>query len=332
MSTDFERYGWKVNEDNLKTLPEDAPQAAKDLAKWLTLEGRRSSLQEWINCCQDDGRIHGKFWHIGAWTHRMSHSAPNQANIMSTFHGTPKSPVEEVKAMYDNDLRSCWESDRMLLGCDAESIQLRILAHYMESDTYIKAICDGVKADETDIHNVNKRALGPICRDRDTAKTWIYAWLLGAATPKQASILGCSIPQAKEAEGKFLKALPELDRLRKVKIKKDASRGYFIGLDGRKVPCNSEHLMLSGYLQNGEAVVVKNWVIDFVKEAKAERLDFKLVDVVHDEAQCEVRDRATGNRLLEIQKESMINVGKRLGVKCPLAADGRIGFNWKETH
>jgi len=29
----YERYGWTVNEDNLNTLPETAPEGAKSLAK-----------------------------------------------------------------------------------------------------------------------------------------------------------------------------------------------------------------------------------------------------------------------------------------------------------
>lgn len=170
----YKRYGWKVNEDNLKTLPETAPEAAKDLAKWLTLEGRRSSLEEWLGCVSEDGRIHGKFWHIGAWTHRMSHSSPNQANIPACWPDglEPKSAVEEVKKKYDSELRALFKTDHYLVGADAEGIQLRILAHYMKSEEYRDAILRGKKEDSTDIHNLNKRALGSICRTRDDAKTF----------------------------------------------------------------------------------------------------------------------------------------------------------------
>ncbi len=109
----YKKYGWKVNEENLKTLPASAPKAAKDLAKWLTLEGRRSSLVEWINQIKT-GRIHGKFWHIGAWTGRMSHSAPNQANIPACWpEGVePRTAVEEIKKTYDSDMRACWKATR----------------------------------------------------------------------------------------------------------------------------------------------------------------------------------------------------------------------------
>ena len=77
----FAKYGWTLSEANLNTLPETAPAGGKRLAEWLTLEGRRSSLVEWLGHVKDDHRIHGSFAHIGAWTGRMSHRNPNQANI-----------------------------------------------------------------------------------------------------------------------------------------------------------------------------------------------------------------------------------------------------------
>lgn len=171
---EFDFYGWTVSEENLLTLPESAPEGAKRLAEWLTLEGRRSSLVEWLGQCKSDGRIHGKFWHIGAWTGRMAHSSPNSANISSAFHGDPTNAVEKVKADYDAHLRALWRADKnaYLVGTDAEGIQLRILAHYLKSDDYVHAIVEGKKEDETDIHNVNKRALGLDHISRDDAKTF----------------------------------------------------------------------------------------------------------------------------------------------------------------
>ena len=87
---DLDRYGFTVSEANLSTLPETAPTGAKALAQWLTLEGRRSSLVEWIGQCGDDLRIHGRINNIGAWTGRCAHKDPNTANISLHFKGEPK--------------------------------------------------------------------------------------------------------------------------------------------------------------------------------------------------------------------------------------------------
>jgi len=330
----FKRYGWKCNEDNLKTLPETAPQEARDLAQWLTLEGRRTSLEEWLQAVRrsDDGRIHGKFWPIGAWTHRMSHSKPNLANISSPFVGVPSTAVEEVKYKYDKRMRSLFNTNHYLIGTDADSIQLRILAHYMKSDKYVKAIVSGDKTLGTDIHNLNKEFLGTVCKSRDDAKTFIYAWLLGAGLPKMASILRATVAQAKVAESSFLSSLPELARLKSVEVKRDASRGYFIGLDGRKVGCTSEHLMLSGYLQNGESIIMKKANLKWRKEADRLDLRYRQVNFVHDEWQTECPTYDEAEEISRIQCDAISEVGDELGLFCPLSGSSVIGRNWAETH
>jgi DNA polymerase-1 len=328
----FEFYGWTVGETNLLTLPEDAPEGAKRLAEWLTLEGRRSSLEEWLGCVQEDSRIHGKFWNIGAWTHRMSHSAPNQANIFSPFHGEVRNAVDQVKSDYDEQLRALWTTDKVLVGTDADGIQLRLLAHFMESEAYREAIVTGSKENETDIHSLNKRALGLNHLIRDDAKTFIYAWLLGAGTGKVASILRTGTKQARSAMDNFLESIPELKDLKQGKIPSDARRGYFIGLDGRKVLCDSEHLMLAGYLQNGEAVAMKRWITEWKSMADKFGLWYRLVDFVHDEVQVEVETEADANLLIQIQEKAMDKVSKDLELFCPLTVSGDIGYNWSQTH
>ena len=330
----YKRYGWTTSERNLETLPEDAPQAAKDLAKYLIVEGRRRSLVEWLGHCKEDSKIHGKFWHIGSWTGRMAHSEPNQANIMSQFHGEPKTAIEEVKARFDGPMRGLWRAspDKYLVGTDAEGIQLRILTHYMKSPVWRDAICNGDKKLETDIHSMNRKALGPVCRDRDTAKTFIYAWVLGASIPKIAEILSTTVPKAKASNTQFLEAFPELKKLKTLKIPNDASKGYFTGLDGRKVICNSEHLMLAGYLQSGESVVMKHATIKWHEELNKRGIPFKLVDFVHDEWQTECDSEEDAHEIGKVQCKAIEDVGNELGLYCPLAGSYDIGRTWLETH
>lgn len=330
----YERYGWRTSEDNLKTLPASAPQAAKDLAQWLTLEGRRSSLAEWI-AQADKGRIHGKCWHIGAWTHRCSHSSPNLANIPAILGRDPETPVEEIKARYDHKLRELFEADphAWLVGCDADGIQLRILAHLMKSEDYRDAILAGDKSKGTDIHSLNRNALGTVCKDRDDAKTFIYAWILGAGIPKIASILGCSVAQARHAVDSFLASLPELKRLKESEIPVMAARGGFTGLDGRWVECTSQHLMLAGLLQNSEAVIMKHANVLWQKELAFKGYNFKQVNFVHDEWQTVVfGTEEEAEAVGRIQARALETTGKNLKMFIPITGSYRCGRNWKETH
>ena len=333
----FRRYGWMCNETNLATLPSTAPEGAKGLAEWLTLEGRRSSLEEWIGCeaRTNDGRIHGRFQHIGAWTGRMAHSAPNQANIPAMFHGEPKSVVDQVKDTYDGRLRSLFRvpSDCYLVGTDAEGIQLRVLAHLMNSEEYVEAIVSGKKEDETDIHNVNRKALGMSHITRDMAKTFIYAFLLGAGVGKIAEILKVNTREAGQAVENFTQSISGLSELKNELVPKAAAKGYFIGLDGRKVKTPSQHKTLAGMLQNGEAVVMKHSALLWTKQLDDRGIDYKLVTWPHDEWQTEVRgDKQTAETVGLVQRLSIETTGDKLKVFCPLAGSSEVGRNWGETH
>lgn len=335
----FKTYGWKTSETNLATLPKNAPEGARKLVQWITLDSRRSTLEEWLNAVdKTDNRIRGNFKHIGSWTHRKSHSGPNMANIPSSAYppeGREPTPVESINITYNGLMRSLWSvpPKRMLVGTDAEGIQLRVLAHYIGNPSYTEAIVNGKKEDETDIHNVNKRALGLSHITRDDAKTFIYAWLLGAGTGKIAEILRTNSHQANDAMNSFLSSIDGLSKLKYGIIPEDAQRGYFLGLDGRVVRCDSEHLMLAGYLQNGESVIMKWANRIWYKRLKKERIWFKQVNDVHDEWQTEVEDCIeTAQYVAKIQREAIRQAGEELEVKCRLDGSSEIGYSWLETH
>ena len=326
----YKKYGWSVCEENLETLPDSAPPAAKQLARRILLASRLSSLNEWLGKVGSDSRIHGNLWHIGAWTHRMSHDDPNTANIPS--HYNRKGQV----ALYGSEFRSLWNvpKGRRLVGVDAEGIQLRVLAHYMNDEKFTEGLVNGDKSKGTDIHSLNRILLGTdVCLSRDVAKTFIYSWILGAGEGKTATVLGCSVPRAKVARESFLGGYPGLKSLKEHKIPSDASRGYFEGLDGRYVACKSEHLMLAGYLQNGEAVILKTANILWRDQLRKERIPFWQVGFIHDEWQTEtLDDDDLANYIADVQIQSIVKAGEMLELKCPLAGSKNIGYNWNETH
>jgi DNA polymerase I-like protein with 3'-5' exonuclease and polymerase domains len=340
---DFTTYGWMTDEENLHTLPPDAPQAAQKLARFLILSNRVSTLTSWMEACDpNDTRIHGSFNHIGAWTQRMSHDRPNMGNV-------PKFDAKQpLKTPYSDRMRSLWQAGegRYLVGVDAESIQLRVLAHYINDKQFTFSLTKGRKEDGTDPHSLNQKALGPICRSRDDAKTFIYAWLLGAGIAKVAAILGCTKEQAIEANENFLNFYPGLKLLRETIIPEDAARGYFQGFDGRYVRIWGSdidlrrHLALGGYLQNGESTVMKRAVQIWYPKLEREKVPFWWVNFVHDEWQTEtIRDMEVAKYVATVQADAIRQVGADLGLNCPMAgsvlnAHGKlaIGDNWMETH
>lgn len=335
--TKSEKYGWKINEENLSTLPTSAPSSAKSLAKRIMLESRRRTLTEWLGLVsQDDGRIHGKFYGIGAWTHRMAHQNPNTANIPTGAK------------LYGDEMRSLWCAPyrkRLLVGVDAEGIQLRIFAHYINDPEFTESLVKGKKDDKTDPHSLNQRILGSVCKSRQHAKRFIFAYLLGAGIGKLAEILECSKSEGEEALDRLIERYVGLSVLKATIIPQDASRGWFRGLDGRKVripgetPGHRKHLTMSGYLQNGEAVVMKKACLKWASKLK--KYDACLVNFVHDEWQTECpNDMKIALKIAKAQANSLREVGEELNLNCPLAGsywnddlkDYTIGSNWKVTH
>ena len=329
----WEKYGWKVNEENLATLPDTAPEGAKKLAEWLTLEGRRADLEEWVACVDPtDNRIHGGFSGMGAWTHRLAHYSPNQANIAAPYHGPTDTPVARIKAEYDGQLRSLWcvPPGSVMVGTDAEGIQLRLLAHFMQSETYRDAILSGSKEAGTDIHNLNRRALLLDHITRDMAKTFIYAFLLGAVLGQVSSILKCSMNEARQAVDNFYLSIDGLHQLKFETIPKMWQRGYFTGLDGRRIKPPSQHHMLAGMLQAGEAVVMKTAFLRWRETCKD--IPHKLLTWPHDEWQVECFSKEDAIELGKRQCDAIEWAGQQLNLFCPMSGETRIGYNWAETH
>tara|TARA_R110000796_G_scaffold13733_6_gene44271 strand:- start:2217 stop:4175 length:1959 start_codon:yes stop_codon:yes gene_type:complete len=336
---DLSKYGYTVSEDNLATLPATAPNGAKALAQWLTLEGRRSSLTEWIGQVKSDKRIHGNIIQIGAWTGRCAHNGPNTANIASPFKGTPNNAVEIIKSKYDHQLRQCWGTPEgsWLVGCDADGIQLRVLADYMwrlfGAEMYAKAIMEGKKEDETDIHNVNRRALALTHIDRDDAKTFIYSWLLGAGVGKTASILGVTEKISKVARTSFEQNVEGLADIKNKLVPYIADKGFFIGYDGREVKVPSAYKTLAGLLQSGESVLMKHTLVNFHKKARAEAINFKMVGFIHDEYQIEVKGtREEAEHMGELVATTMAETGVDLGFRIPTPGSYDVGRTWLDTH
>lgn len=333
-------YGWKINEANLVTLPDTAPIAARSLARRILYESRRKTLKEWLDLVQPDGRVYGRFQGIGAWTHRMSHQKPNMANITNEFDTAGK-----VKLL-GKDLRQCWRAPkgRLLCGVDAEGIQLRIFAHYVNSPELIDALVKGDKKLKTDPHSYNQKVLGDVCKSRAAAKRFLYALFLGAGMDKLSAILECSRSDGEAALDRLTAQYPGFEELKTSIIPSDARRGWFIGIDGRKVRIPGEdvgtrrHLAMSGYLQNGEAVVIKTASV--IAEPQLSQYDSFIVDIVHDEAQNETpNNMEVALEVAKIWDKAIVEAGERYDLKCPMAGSYindhghyTIGTNWYQTH
>jgi DNA polymerase-1 len=167
------KRGWKPKEEtekgniivNEKTLADcDIPEA-KIFLRYMMLQKRTSSLDQWIEAAEEDGRVHGKIITNGAVTGRMTHMSPNMGQVVA------------VGKEYGTECRALFLSDEgeVLVGIDASGLELRMLAHYMQDEAYVATVTTGTQEEGTDVHTVNQKAAG--LASRAQAKTFIYALL-----------------------------------------------------------------------------------------------------------------------------------------------------------
>ena len=322
----LQELGWKPKKftetgqpivDEVVLMDVDLPEA-KTIAQYLLLQKRIAQVESWLEAMGSDGRVHGKVITNGAVTGRMTHSKPNMAQIPN------------AGSLYGPECRQCWtvEDGNVLVGCDASGLELRMLAHYMKDENYVRTVTEGSSKDGTDVHTVNQRAAG--LATRDNAKTFIYAFLYGAGDAKIGSIVGGSARDGAVLKDKFLKQTPALARLIST-VSRYAAKGWVPGLDGRKIWVRSEHAALNSLLQGAGAIVMKKALVLFNDKIKLNKWPVKMVANVHDEFQFEVPEKlaeVTG----QAAKQSIVEAGVFFKLRCPLDGEYKYGRNWRETH
>lgn len=306
----------KTDADSLEKMFSDK-EWSKPLLHYIEVKKLLGMLADggkaWLKLVHKDGRIHGQVDILGTNTGRTSANSPNMQQIPSgrAYKGKEARSLFKVKDGYK------------LLGCDASGLELRTLAHYLakyDNGEYGKAILEG------DIHTANQKAAG--LPTRDNAKTFIYGFLYGAGNEKIGTIVKGTAKDGKRLKETFLKKTPGLDKLVSG-VKKAASRGYLIGISGRRLHVRSPHSALNLLLQSAGAYIMKYYVVQLYNNLQ--HLDFKLVGFIHDEVQIEIReDQAEeGARIAE---DTFRQVTEQLNWRCLLEGEAKIGRTWNDTH
>lgn len=369
-------YGWipveftekgapQVDETTLGSL--DHIPAAKLLIDYLTVDKRLGQLADgdkaWLKYVQADGRIHGRVSTLGAITRRMTHWAPNMAQVPSLINAKGKVP-------YGHECRSLFivSEGNLLCGCDAEGLELRMLAHYLakfDNGSYADTVVNGQKDDGTDVHTVNQHLIG--LNSRNSAKTWIYAYLYGAGLLKLGMVIyedfggnrreafnakheaGTARERAiarlgKKAKDNVEQGLPALGTLQAL-VKKLAARGYLKTLDGGLLKVRSPHSALNTLLQGGGAIVMKKALVILFERLLEAGWEANLVtgelrrgdDVmgfvanIHDEFQMEVPAHLA-EEVGSMGRDAIREAGVALNIRCPLAGSFDKGLNWADSH
>ncbi len=319
----------KVDDDTLKDLPFPG---SKTLAEFFLIAKRMGQLgdgkEAWIRK-EKRGRVHGRVIQNGAVTGRMTHRIIANVPAERTTFG------HEMRALFTAS------TGMKLVGCDADALELRCLAGFMaryDGGDYIKTVLEGRKEDGTDMHTLNAKALG--C-DRDTAKTWFYAFIYGAGDYKLGlTRLGLGPKMKLSGAGKtdrakFLANLPALEKLVKAVARTIKTRGFLFGLDGRKLRVRSEHAALNTLLQSAGAVLMKKASVILDADLQAAGLrpgeDYEFVLHYHDEF-CIDAAPNVAEQVGQAAADAMRKAGEYFEFRCPIKGNAAVGNNWGEIH
>lgn len=292
---------------------------SKTLREWL------SNKRVPVSCVRERGE---NSWLITV----IQRAGLEDSYVATVMHSLVGMRINEM-LLKDISLMETEDAGEWLVSTDMDSAHMRIFAHLVDDQELAASIDGGDKDKGTDAHTINMLKWGGVCPDRDRSKTFIYTFFNGGGIDKVTSIFGCSRSDAKRGMDTFIAGYPRLREYKATTFPEWADRGYFEGLDGRKVACTSAHLMMAGILQNYEAVLMRQANVLWRKWADAQAIEYRQVNLVHDEFVTAVRgDRSVAETLGRLQADAITEVGIRNGLRCPLRGGYQIGKTWVEVH
>lgn len=362
----------------LETLAETVP-VAKDIAELFFLQKLTGMIangnESWLKHYDEDtGCIHPYTNTGGAVTGRCAHSSPNIGQVPAVLSAkyknslTMKVPIlvdgtwiyEEVDPPAGKKLKEYpllgrageygWECRSLFrvppnwvqVGIDLSGIEFRCLAELVsvfDDGELIDVVLTG------DIHQFNMDKTG--IPSRDIVKRVLYGLLYGAgdeklgytakptASPHEAKEIGARL------RAQLMAGLPALKKAID-KVQREASRGYLIGLDGRKIKVRSSHSALNSRLQSDAALIAKKWMLLIEQYAQEAGMfhswtddeflgDFAMMAFVHDESQNAVNpERADEFAALAVKAAK--DAGTFFNFRCPIDAQAKIGPHWAACH
>ncbi len=281
-------WAGKIDDDSIKKWEESEytiPDWCKGIAAWYILTSRRTQIlnkkdvdyyntnKQWPRqqskkneCrgilakarCFDEGEWKGRtaqeyYEANAAWPTSGHWRVPAIAfsNATNTARMRHKVVVNiPARGLYGKEMRKIFIAapDKKLLGVDANGLELRMLAHFMNDPEYTETVLNG------DIHSYNQEKAG--LDTRDMAKKFIYMKLYGSGIPNLARQIGMSEHDMSVCIAKFDKDLPALaDLSEKVKAA-GAKYGYLLSPDGRwgRIRTKDNKLAL-----NSHRIVTQAW-------------------------------------------------------------------------
>ena len=303
----------------------DALLEYREVAKLRT--GFTDSLLSLVNA--ETGRIHTTYEQAAAATGRLSSSAPNLQNI-------------PIRADLGRQIRRAFVApqDSVLVSADYSQIELRILAHLSEDESFLAAFAQGHDFHAATAAKVFGVDLPDVTSEmRSRVKQFSYGIAYGMSAFGVSQRLGIEVGEAREFIDAYYAQFPAVKAFLDAQVEKAKVDGFTTTLFGRRrylpelqsanyrLRAVGERMALNAPIQGTAADIMKRAMIAVDRALMQEPVADMLL-TVHDELVFEV-PRASLERATSLVRKCMEGAAD---LRCGLVVDVHTGENWADAH
>ncbi|MQA74721.1 MAG: DNA polymerase I [Solirubrobacterales bacterium] len=321
------KTGFSTDARVLTQLRDEHPIVEK-VERWRELTKLKSTYLDSLPALVDpvSGRIHTTFNQVTAATGRLSSTNPNLQNI-------------PIRSEVGRPVRSCFvaEQGRLLLSCDYNQVELRVLAHVAGEDVLREIFASGEdvhSATAAGIIGADPEAITPA--QRSQAKMVNYGIAYGLSPFGLADRLNIEREEAAAYILRYFETYPAIKRFIDETIAAAEERGFVTTLMGRRRNIGElrsgqrqrrllgERLAVNTVIQGTAADIIKLAMVRTHLALAEEGLETQLVLQIHDELLFEGPE-AEMDAAAEIARREMVAA---FDLDPPLAVEVGVGPDW----
>ncbi len=274
-------------------------------------------------------RIHTTYEQTTAATGRLSSTAPNLQNI-------------PIRGEQGREIRRAFIAppDHVLLSADYSQIELRVLAHLSQDETFLEAFAQGHDFHATiaaKVYGVPLAGVTPSMRSQ--VKQFSYGIAYGMSTYGVSQRLGVEMDEAASFIEAYYAQFPKVKEFLAAQVEKAKIDGFTTTMFGRRrylpelrssnfrLRAVGERMALNTPIQGSAADIIKKAMIGVDAALRREPVA-KMLLTVHDELVFEVPIGHLARARQIIEKE----MTQAAELRCGLAVDVHTGMNWAEAH
>ena len=274
-------------------------------------------------------RIHTTYEQTKAATGRLASTAPNLQNI-------------PIRGELGRQIRRAFVAppDHVLVSADYSQIELRVLAHLSQDETFCQAFAQGHDFHATiaaKVYGVDPSAVTPEMRSH--VKQFSYGIAYGMSNYGVSQRLGVEIDEAASFVETYYEQFPKLKEFLAAQVEKAKIDGFTTTMFGRRrylpelrssnyrLRTLGERMALNAPIQGSAADIIKKAMINVDAALRREPIA-KMLLTVHDELVFEVPAEKLAQARAMIEEE----MTKAADLRCGLAVDVHTGANWADAH